>query len=72
MRTCGTKQVLKAMENGTASKVVLARDAELFISDKIKTAAKKYGVELSYCDTMAELGKLCGIAVGAAAVAELK
>ena len=72
MRTCDTKRVLKAMENGTASKVILARDTELFISDKIKAAAEKYGVELSYCDTMAELGKQCGIAVGAAAAAELK
>lgn len=72
MRACGTKQVLKAMENGTALRVILARDAELFISDKIKAAAAKYGVEISYCDTMADLGRQCGIAVGAAAAAELK
>lgn len=70
--TCGTKQVLKAIENGSAVKVYIARDAELFISDKIKKSAIEHGVETEFADTMAELGKKCGIAVGAAAAAEIR
>lgn len=70
--TCGTKQVLKAIENGSAVKVFIARDAELYISDKIKNCAKEHGVETEFADTMAELGRKCGIAVGAAAAAETR
>ncbi len=70
-RACGTKQVLKAIENGSAVRVFLARDVDLYISDKIKSAAEDRSVPIVFVDTMDEIGKMCGIKVGSATMAEI-
>lgn len=65
----GTKQTTKAVENGDAAKVFVARDADPKLTSKIVALANKMGVEVTYVDSMKQLGKACGIEVGAAMAA---
>jgi len=67
----GAKQTLKAAEAGRASVVYLAKDAEDRVSAPIVRQAQERGIEVVYVETMQQLGKLCGIEVGAAAAALL-
>ncbi|MGI6112568.1 MAG: ribosomal L7Ae/L30e/S12e/Gadd45 family protein [Mahellales bacterium] len=71
-RVVGTKQVIKAVENGKAKMVIIARDADDFIIKKIKAATDAHSVDVEYVDTMEELGAMCGIQVGAASAVILK
>ncbi|WP_066189186.1 MULTISPECIES: 50S ribosomal protein L7ae-like protein [Gracilibacillus] len=65
----GTKQVLKAIKNGHAREVIIASDADLHITSKVSQAAAEHQVPCNYVDSMTQLGKSCGIDVGAATVA---
>jgi large subunit ribosomal protein L7A len=65
----GTKQTTKAVEQGQAAKLFVARDADPKLTVKIINLARKMGVEVIHIDTMKQLGKACGIEVGAAMVA---
>ncbi len=64
----GTKQVLKAIKNGYAKEVIVASDADSHITSKILRVATEHNVPYFYVDSMKELGKACGIDVGAATV----
>jgi large subunit ribosomal protein L7A len=70
-KAVGTKQTIKALERGEAKAVYLARDADQRITTSVLELCKTNGVEIIYVDTMAQLGKACGIEVGAASVAIL-
>lgn len=65
----GTKQTTKAVEQGQAAKLFVARDADPKLTVKTVNLARKMGVEVVYVDSMKQLGKACGIEVGAAMVA---
>ncbi|MEI7027616.1 50S ribosomal protein L7ae-like protein [Paenibacillus sp. y28] len=65
----GTKQTTKAVELGMATEVFVAKDAEPRITMKIINLCKKMGVNVTYVDSMKQLGKACGIEVGAAMAA---
>jgi len=65
----GTKQTTKAVETGSAAKVFVAKDADPKLTSKIVSLAKKLNVEVTYIDSMKQLGKACGIEVGAAMAA---
>lgn len=65
----GTKQATKAVEAGKAVEVFVARDADPRITNKVVSLCKKMGVQVTYVDSMKQLGKACGIEVGAAIVA---
>ncbi|MCI3923300.1 ribosomal L7Ae/L30e/S12e/Gadd45 family protein [Paenibacillus sp. TRM 82003] len=65
----GTKQTTKAVESGFAAKLFVARDADPKLTSKIVSLAKKMGVDVTYVDSMKQLGKACGIEVGAAMAA---
>ncbi|TWI53617.1 50S ribosomal protein L7ae-like protein [Halalkalibacter nanhaiisediminis] len=65
----GTKQTLKALDDGNVSKVIIARDAEYRVIYKVEALAKTKDIPLVYVDSMKKLGKACGIEVGAATVA---
>ena len=65
----GTKQTTKAVENGSARQVYVARDADPKLTGKIISLANKMGVEVVYVDSMKMLGRACGIEVGAAMAA---
>lgn len=70
-KTIGTKQTAKAIEKGAAAVVFVARDADAFVIRDIVKACEAKNVQLTYVETMADLGKACGIAVGAASAAIL-
>ncbi len=68
-RTVGVKQTLKAVERGQATVVFIARDAEERVTRDLVRACQQAGVEIVYTDSMARLGRACGIEVGASAAA---
>jgi large subunit ribosomal protein L7A len=65
----GTKQTTKMVEQGKAVEVFVARDADPRITTKVINLCKKMGVAITYVDSMKQLGKACGIEVGAAVAA---
>ena len=65
----GAKQLRKALQRGTAKKVVLARNADPAITEPIALMCQKYHIECAWVPSMLDLGKACGIEVGAAAAA---
>lgn len=65
----GLKQVLRGIEEGTVRCVVVASDADAFIVERITEKAKVADVEISWCPTKEELGKLCRVAVPTATAA---
>ena len=71
-RAVGSKQTARAIEEGAAVVVYVARDAAGWVIDPIIEACTAKGIELVYVDTMRELGEACGIDVGAASAAVLK
>lgn len=68
----GAKQVLKALSNGTACAVYIARDAEEHVTRQLIEIANKSDIEIIYVETMRQLGKACKIDVGAATAVIVK
>jgi len=71
-RVIGTKQTQRSVERGIAQAVFLAVDADERIINNLKTICNLNEVPVFMVHTMLELGKVCGIEVGAAAAAVLK
>ncbi len=71
-RVIGTKQLIKYMEQDRVDEVILARDAEPRVTHRVLELASLKGVRVAYAPSMRELGRSCGIAVGAAAIGRLK
>lgn len=65
----GTKQTLKMVEQDLAIEVYVALDADTKLISKITNLCRKKAVRITEVATMKELGKVCGIDVGAAMVA---
>ncbi len=65
----GSKQLKKALINGRARYVCLAENADPDITDPLEQLCLQHGVRFSWVPSMAELGRACGIEVGAAAAA---
>ncbi|MBR2311078.1 MAG: ribosomal L7Ae/L30e/S12e/Gadd45 family protein [Oscillospiraceae bacterium] len=65
----GAKQLRKALKAGTASKVYLAEDADPAVTEPLAALCQENNVSVFWVRSMAELGKVCGIDVGAAAAA---
>jgi len=68
-RVVGTKQTIKALENGEAQKVFIASDAEDKVTRPVVSLCEEKNVELYYVESMQKLGKLSGIKVKAAVAA---
>ncbi len=68
-KVVGTKQTIKALENGEVEKVFIARDAEERIIRPVVSLCEENNIEPLYVETMSQLGKLCGIKVKAATAA---
>ncbi|MCM3570060.1 50S ribosomal protein L7ae-like protein [Neobacillus mesonae] len=65
----GTKQAVKALQEGIVQKLIIAADADPKITaDAVKQASERE-VPIIYADSMKKLGKACNIQVGAATVA---
>lgn len=68
-RTVGAKQTKKLLESGQAQVVYIAGDAEEHVISPLLHLCNKKSIEVVNVDSMKELGKLCGIKVGAATAA---
>lgn len=68
-KVVGTKQTIKALENGEARQIFIARDAEETITGPVLILCQAESIEPQYVETMMQLGKMCGIKVKAAVAA---
>ena len=66
-KVVGMKQLRKSLKDGLISKVFAAENADPRLTDPIAEVCREKGVELIWVPTMAELGRACGISVGASA-----
>lgn len=71
-KVIGIKQTTKAIKSGEAQTVYIAKDAEENVVKPVVSLALEHSLEVVYVESMKELGRLCGIDVGAASVAMLK
>ncbi|WP_223068786.1 ribosomal L7Ae/L30e/S12e/Gadd45 family protein [Paenibacillus caui] len=65
----GTKQTMRMVSLGLAEEVYVAQDADPRITSKVVALCNEASVKITYVDTMKNLGKACGIEVGAAMAA---
>ena len=65
----GTKQLKKAVAGGRARYVFLAENADPAITDLISQMCSQNNIQIAWVPSMSELGRACGIEVGAAAAA---
>jgi large subunit ribosomal protein L7A len=70
-KAVGANQTAKAIGKGRAQVVFVARDADRRVVDGVLAAARDRGLEVVEVASMRELGRACGIAVGASAAAIL-
>ena len=71
-RVVGTKQLRKALRDGTALRVYLAMDADPAITEPLAQICGDLQAAFCWVPTMQALGQACGIEVGAAAAAAVK
>ena len=71
-RVVGTKQVLRGIDEGTLRCVVVASDADEFITSRVKAEADARNVAVIECPSKQELGELCGVKIGAACAGVVK
>ena len=67
----GAKQLRKALQNGSVHRVYLALNADPAMTEPIAALCQLNHVEFSWVRSMSDLGRVCGIEVGAAAAATL-
>ncbi|EPD49515.1 ribosomal L7Ae/L30e/S12e/Gadd45 family protein [Paenisporosarcina sp. FSL H8-0542] len=65
----GTKQTVKAIHGGHVVEILVARDADNRITQPAILLAEEKGVKIDFVESKIELGKACGLQVGAAVVA---
>lgn len=71
-KVIGIKQTSKSLKNGLGKVLYIAKDSDEHLISPVIKLAENESVEVKYVDTMKELGKLCGIDVGAAVALILK
>ena len=67
----GSKQLKKALRAGRAECVFLAEDAHPAVTEPLEELCTELHIQITWVRSMAELGRACGIEVGAAAAAVL-
>ena len=67
----GAKQLRKALVSGSVHRVFLARNADPAMTEPIEALCKQNHVIYAWVRSMTDLGRACGIEVGAAAAAAL-
>lgn len=71
-KVVGVKQLRKELEAGNVAHAFLAEDADPGIMGPLERLCRQTGTEYQWVPTMAELGRVCSIDVGAAAAGVLK
>ena len=66
-KVVGIKQLRKSLKDGKVIRAFVAENADPRLTDPLAEECARLGVELVFVSTMDELGKACGISVGAAA-----
>ena len=66
-KVVGIKQLRKSLKEGSVLRVFAAENADPRLTDPLAEECRNLGVELVWVPTMMELGKACGISVGASA-----
>ena len=64
-KVVGVKQTRRALNDGRAKSVFLAHDADPALTEPLAELAESKGVNVNWTEHMKDLGKGCGIAVGA-------
>ena len=67
----GAKQLKKAVKANRVRYVFLAENADPAVTDPLEQLCRDNHIPITWVRTMAELGRACGIEVGAAAAAVL-
>ncbi len=65
----GAKQLKKALQKGIVRYVFLAENADPALTEPIEALCRQLNVACRWTASMADLGRVCGIEVGAAAAA---
>ena len=65
----GAKQLKKAVKAGRAKYVFLAENADPAVTQPLKALCAANHIQITWVHSMTELGRSCGIEVGAAAAA---
>lgn len=68
----GAKQLRKALQNGRAYHVFLAKNADPAITEPLEALSKASSVPCTWVHSMEALGRACGIEVGTAAAAAVR
>lgn len=68
-KVVGAKQTRRALNDGRARALYLAKDADPALTEPLAALAEEKGLPVCWADTMKALGRACGIAVGAAVAA---
>jgi large subunit ribosomal protein L7A len=71
-KVVGIKQSIKAIKSGEGKTVYVANDADMKLIQQVVKLANENSLEVIHVNSMTELGKLCGIDVGAASAVVLK
>jgi large subunit ribosomal protein L7A len=70
-KAVGSNQTAKAIGKGRAQLVFVAKDADRRVIEGVLAAARDRGLEVIEVASTRDLGRACGIAVGASAAAIL-
>lgn len=65
----GAKQLRKALRAGRVRQVYLAENADPALTEPLAIACNENGIPVAWIHSMSELGRACGIDVGAATAA---
>ena len=71
-RAVGTKQVLRALDQGIVSMAFVAKDADPFLTKRVMDACYARNIQCLEAESAKALGEACGIDVSAAAAAILR
>ena len=68
----GAKQLKKAVKAGRVRYVFLAENADPAVTEPLEELCRIHKIQITWVASMADLGRACGIEVGAAAAAAVE
>ena len=71
-RIVGTKQLLRALDEGKVAQAFVAADADLLLTKRVVDRCYERNIPCTQAESMEQLGRACGIDVKAAAAGLLK
>ena len=71
-KVIGIKQTTKALNHNKVRTLFISEDADKHLVEHIEKIAEEKSIEIIYVGSMKDLGKACGINVGAAVAAILE